>query len=155
MRWKLVAYIFSPINIFQSWIWTILLEGARNPVKMVYFHLFYNFFRHFCFLCAYKLELELESGFVYWTLLGEMMYAYVTCRSGIAYAITKMSKFSTKPSAKHYYYLKGIAKYLCLTITRDWSIKFKRTAEHPELDDSKFQPNVVLDPNLFWVYSRY
>ena len=57
-----------------------------------------------------------------------------------------MSNFSTKPSAIHYYYLKGIAKYLCLT--KDWGIKFKRTAERTEFDKTKFQPHVILDPTL-------
>ena len=84
-------------------------------------------------------KLELEAGHAYRTLLGEMMYAYATCRSGIGYAITTIPKFSTKLSAKHYEYLSGIAKYLRLT--KDWGIKFKRTTEHPALD-------VVLPPNL-------
>ena len=39
---------------------------------------------------AYKLELS--QGFSYRTLLGEMMYAYVTCRPDIGYSITTMSK---------------------------------------------------------------
>ena len=43
-------------------------------------------------------NLELSQGFAYQTLLGEMMYAYVTCRPDIGYAITTMNKFSTKPS---------------------------------------------------------
>ena len=47
-------------------------------------------------------KLELSQGFGYCTLLGEMMYAYVTCRPNIGYAITTMSKFSTKPSKNHY-----------------------------------------------------
>ena len=75
-----------------------------------------------------------------------MMYRYVICRTDIGYAITTISKLSTKPSAKHYDYLRGIAKYLCLA--KDWGIKFKYTAEHPKLDDSKFQTDVVLAPNL-------
>ena len=75
-----------------------------------------------------------------------MMYAYVACRPDIGYAVTTMSKFSTKPSAKHYDYLQGIAKYLRLT--KDWEIKFKCTAEHPAVDESKFQTNVILPLNL-------
>ena len=75
-----------------------------------------------------------------------MMYAYVTCRPDIGYAITIMSKLSTKPLAKHYGLLRGIGKYLRLT--KDWGIKFKRTAEHPALEDTKFQTDVFLPPNL-------
>ena len=68
------------------------------------------------------------------------MYAYVVCRPDIGYAITTMSKFSTKPSAMHYYYLKGIAKYPCLT--KEWGIKFKHTAEDTEL--TKKSSNLTL-----------
>ena len=56
--------------------------------------------------------LEEKCGFGYQTLLGKMMYAYVTCRPDIGYAITAMSKFSTTPSALHYLYLKHVARYL-------------------------------------------
>ena len=57
-------------------------------------------------------KLELSQGFAYHTLPGEMMYVYVTCRSDIGYAITTMSKFSTKPSKYHYELLREIANYL-------------------------------------------
>ena len=57
-------------------------------------------------------KFELSQGFAYCTLLGEMMYEYVTCQPDIGYAITTMSKFFTKPSEYHYELLKGIAKYL-------------------------------------------
>ena len=93
---------------------------------------------------TYKIESEID--FAYRILLGKMMYTYVTCRPDIGYAVTNMSRFSTKPSALHYKYLCGIAKYLCRT--KDWGIKFKRTAEHPALEDSKFQTDVFLPPNL-------
>ena len=71
------------------------------------------------------------------------MYAYVTCCPDIGYAITTMSKFSTKPSALHYHYLKQVTKYLCLT--KDWGIKFKRTIECPELNEAKFWLEITLD----------
>ena len=63
-------------------------------------------------------KLELSQGFGYCTLLGEMMYVYVTCLPDIGYAITTMGKFSTKPSKYHYELLKGIAKYL--QENKDW-----------------------------------
>ena len=67
-------------------------------------------------------KLELSQGFTYPTLLGEMMYVYVTYRPDTGYVITTMSKFSTKPSTYHYELLKGIAKYL--RETKEWRIKF-------------------------------
>ena len=56
--------------------------------------------------------LEKSKGFAYRTLLGELMYAYITCRCDIGYAVTTLSKFSTSPSPYHYKLLKGVAKYL-------------------------------------------
>ena len=90
--------------------------------------------------------LELKHGFAYRTLLGEMMYAYVTCRPDIGYAITTMSKFSTMPSTLHFHYLKYIAKYLRLT--KDWGIRYKRTTERPTLDPPTYCNDVTLDENL-------
>ena len=95
---------------------------------------------------SFSYKLQLQAGDVNRTLLGEMMYAYVTCRPDIGYAITTMSKYLTKPSARHYEHLRGIGKYLRLT--KDWGIKFKRTTENPTLDETKFKTNVVLPPNL-------
>ena len=57
-------------------------------------------------------KLKLSQGFSYCTLLGEMMYAYITCHPDIGYALTTMNKFSTKPSKYHYELLKRIVKYL-------------------------------------------
>lgn len=57
-----------------------------------------------------------------------------------------LSKFSTKPSSLHYHYLKGNAKFLCLT--KDWDNKFKHTTEHPELEVAKFRPEVILNEKL-------
>ena len=74
-------------------------------------------------------KLELSQGFAYRTLLGEMMYAYVTCRPDIGYAITTMSKFSTKPSKYHYELLKGIAKYLRETKQRGSILNVKSVSQ--------------------------
>ena len=56
--------------------------------------------------------LEKANNFKYRTLLGELMYAYVTCCPDIGYAVTTLSKFASKPSQVHYTFLKGVAKYL-------------------------------------------
>ena len=72
------------------------------------------------------------------TVLGECMYAYITCRPDIGYAITTLSKFSCAPTAYHYKLLKGVVKYLRSTI--DWGVRFRRTKrlEHPEFKSSKW-----------------
>ena len=45
--------------------------------------------------------LEDQKGFSYWTLLGKIMYAYISCRLDIGYPITLMSKYASSPSSNH------------------------------------------------------
>ena len=96
--------------------------------------------------------LEKASGFSYRTVLGEMMYLYITARPDIGFAITTLSKFSSCPSAYHYSKLKGVTKYLQSTI--GWGIRFKRPKklEHipkgekyvlVEIDEFKFPVNIL------------
>ena len=66
-----------------------------------------------------------RSGFSFRSLLGELMYAYVTCRPDIGYAITTLSKFSIAPAPFHYAMLKGVAKYLRRTI--NWGIRYRKS----------------------------
>ena len=68
------------------------------------------------------LALEKKKGFNYRTLLGELMYAHITCRPDIGYAVTTLSKFSSAPTEFHYKLLKGVAKYL--RNTAEWGIRF-------------------------------
>ena len=57
-------------------------------------------------------------------VLNKLMYVYITCCPDIGYAITTLSKFSSKPSVFHYKLLRDVAKYLQSTIT--WDIHFNR-----------------------------
>ena len=50
-------------------------------------------------------KLEDEMGFSYRTLLGELMFCYVTCRPDIGYAVCTLSKFSSSPGKLHYKHL--------------------------------------------------
>ena len=81
-------------------------------------------------------DIESKAGFGYQTLLGEMMYAYVTCRPDIGYAITLLSKFGSCPSEYHYSCLKNVARYL--RATKEWGIQYSRPtkSEDPELEKS-------------------
>ena len=81
------------------------------------------------------------------------MYAYITCRPDIGYAITTLSKFSSAPSAFHYKQLRHVAKYLRSTI--DWGIEFVRptslndlppTVEHNDLP--KLEEDFPVDINI-------
>ena len=58
------------------------------------------------------IALERTAGFSYRSVLGELMYAYITCRPDSGYAITTLSKFSSAPSAFHYRQLRHVAKYV-------------------------------------------
>ena len=82
-------------------------------------------------------KLEDEAGFSYRTLLGELMYCYVTCRLDIAYAITTLSKFATRPTKLHYSLLKGVLGYLHRT--KSLGIRYTRSCNpkdyHQDLPD--------------------
>ena len=84
------------------------------------------------------LALEKKKGFNYRTLLGELMYAHITCQPDIGYAVTTLSKFSSAPTEFHYKLLKGVAKYL--RNTAEWGIRFRRSKQlnHPEFQPSKW-----------------
>ena len=76
-------------------------------------------------------DLQAECGFSYRTLLGELLYAYVTCRPDIGYAVITLSKFASKPAKLHFTALKNVARYL--RGTRDWGIHFHRNGVRNEL----------------------
>ena len=69
-------------------------------------------------------KIEERHGFKYRSLLGELMYAYTSCRPDIGYAVVTLSKYAGCPDHIHYAYLKGVAKYLRRTI--NWGIRFRR-----------------------------
>ncbi|KAG7359997.1 reverse transcriptase RNA-dependent DNA polymerase [Nitzschia inconspicua] len=76
-------------------------------------------------------DLCASQGFSYRTLLGELLYAYITCRPDIGYAVVTLSKFASAPHAYHYSCLKGVARYL--RRTKHWGIRFARRTHDPSL----------------------
>jgi hypothetical protein len=90
-------------------------------------------------------NLQDRQGFGYRTVLGELLYAYVTARPDIGYSIVTLSKFAAAPAPLHYRLLKGIAKYL--RRTSHWGIRYKRP--HPVKHLPHDRPyDIPLDPNL-------
>lgn len=69
--------------------------------------------------------IEKSAGFGYRTGIGEIIFAYVTCRLDIGYAITELAKFSIRPAACHYNALKRVFKYL--RQTRNYGLVFWRS----------------------------
>ena len=63
-----------------------------------------------------KQELEDEMGFSYRGALGEALFAMITCRPDISFAIIKLSKFANSPAREHYVALKKVFRYLRATI---------------------------------------
>ena len=79
-----------------------------------------------------------DQGFSFCTVLGKLLYAYVTCRPDIGYAVTMLSKFSMAPAHIHYQQLKNVAHYLCQTI--DWGIVYHKTVPTASLPASQHVP---------------
>jgi hypothetical protein len=88
--------------------------------------------------------LQSTQGFSYQTLLGELMYVYITCQPDIGFAITSLSKFSSAPAVFHYKLLQGVAKYLRSTM--HWGIRYKRPKRLPYLPAGEPYTELQDDP---------
>ena len=86
-----------------------------------------------------------EFGFRYRTLLGELLYTYVTCRLDVGYALVLLSKYSHAPGRLHFRLLKDCAKYL--RDTRHWGLQFYRPSPRSDLPPSNFA-HLHEDPTL-------
>jgi hypothetical protein len=89
--------------------------------------------------------LEKEMGFGYRTLLGELTYAYVTCRLDIAFAVSFLARFSTRPTRAHYQSLRHLCKYL--RAHKDWGLMYWRGKPRLDAPIHKFTKS-VLDADL-------
>jgi hypothetical protein len=80
--------------------------------------------------------IEKAAGLPYRTGIGEIVFAYVTCPLDIGYAVTELSKFSTKPAPVHYTALKRVFKYLRQTREHGlvyWRLKPRLSLPHVPL----------------------
>ena len=59
--------------------------------------------------------LEKQYGFTYRQVIGELIYAMVTCRPDISYALIKLSQYSAHPAAIHYKAANELINYLAAT----------------------------------------
>ncbi len=89
--------------------------------------------------------LTTRHGFKYRSLLGELLYTYVTCRPDVGYALVTLSKFASAPHDVHFSLLKSVALYL--RETKHWGIVYHRNGVLPVLSPNPmaFLPN---DPKL-------
>ena len=77
-----------------------------------------------------------DFHFSFRSLLGELMYAYVTCRPDIGYAVTTLSKFASHPARCHFRFLKHVALYL--KATKSWGIHYHRSSVCMDLPTCPF-----------------
>ena len=100
-------------------------------------------------------DLEKKMGFSYHRLLGELMYAYVTCCPDIGYSICCFSKFSTCLSELHFNILKGVVIYL--KQTKHWGIRYHLQAptQHTGLDPGCFKGEPLLLPDGCLVFPNH
>ena len=75
-----------------------------------------------------QIHLAEKMGFKYRTGIGELLFAGITCRPEIMYAVIKLSQFSQQPAEVHYHAVKHIFKYLRDTI--DYGIHYWRAEEN-------------------------
>ena len=72
-----------------------------------------------------KEELEKEMGIRYRQATGELLFAMVTCRPDISYAVLKLTQHNNHPAKIHYESALEVYRYL--KATKDIGIQYKRT----------------------------
>ena len=64
-----------------------------------------------------RIKLERELGFSYRQVIGELIYALVTCCPDISFLTIKLSQYSAAPAKIHYNAVKDIYRYIRATKT--------------------------------------
>ena len=57
-------------------------------------------------------EIVSKKGFSHRNVLGELIFAYVTCCLDIGHSVCLLARFSNRPHEEHFDASKGICKYL-------------------------------------------
>ena len=79
-------------------------------------------------------ELENKMGFKYRAATGELIFAMVTCRPDISYAVIKLTQFNNAPTEIHYNAILDIYRYL--NATKHDGIQYWRPQKNAELPDA-------------------
>ena len=72
-----------------------------------------------------------KMGFGYRNGIGELIYAMITCRPDLSYAVVRSAQYSACPHEQHYNGIKHLLKYLYLT--RDDGLYFWRSEPNENL----------------------
>jgi hypothetical protein len=97
---------------------------------------------------ADKLEKKMKFG--YRAGIGELIYAYVTCRPDIGYAVAELAKFSSNPAEDHYAAVRRVFKYL--RQSKDDGIIFWRTKPRDDLPPGKEATRPIDEDDLLVPY---
>ena len=81
-------------------------------------------------------HLEDKYGFKYRTATGELIFAMVTCRPDIGFAVMKLSQFNNSPADAHFSAIQDVYRYLFAT--KSEGLTYWRPAPNPDLPSSDF-----------------
>ena len=96
-------------------------------------------------------ELSTRMGLKYRNGVGELIYALVTCRPDISYAVVKCAQSTVAPHEVHYHALRHILKYLYTT--KDDGIYFWRQSPNSSLPSAPI-PHVNSSPDDLMQHGR-
>ena len=82
-----------------------------------------------------QIKLQRQMGIHYRQVIGELLYAMVTCRPDISFPVVKLSQYSITPAKEHYEAAKELLLYL--KATRTDGIYYWRSEAHKELPAGK------------------
>ena len=93
------------------------------------------------------MKLQHDAGFSYRQLLGEMIFACVTVRLDIAYALSLLSRYAAFPAKVHYLGLKSVARYL--RETREQGLLYWRKEPLLHLPEGPLVPMTVPTDSIY------
>ena len=74
-------------------------------------------------------SLQCSMGFTYRKAIGELIWAMVTCRPDLSFAVIKLSQFSNNPGRIHYNHVRQMFRYL--QHAREYGLTYWRTMSPP------------------------
>ena len=118
----------------HEWI-TDDMHSARFPIPMIAESKFSRQMEDAKAPEDYKAQIKLqhEMGIHYRQVIGELLYAMVTCRPDISYPVVKLSQYSITPAREHYEAAKQLLLYLKATKTD--GIYYWRSTPHKDLPE--------------------
>ncbi len=92
-----------------------------------------------------QIKLQHEMGIHYRQVIGELLYAMVTCRPDISFPVVKLSQYSIKPAKEHYEAAKELLIYLKATKTDGiyyWRSEINKELPVGDLPTTKYDTHI-------------